>query len=130
MVFSVKKTQSQIAKELGITRQALSMHLRRMKELGLLRTGRGFIDLTDKVSEILGLTGREAFVFLKVHPPKRDETYKQLKRLPAFHIYRVTGEIDVIAVVPQEQLEAFLNNVSKVEGVVSTSSHVVIEALK
>ena len=130
MVFSVKKTQSQIAKELGITRQALSMHLRKMKELGLIRTGRGFIDLTEEVPEVLGLKGKEAFVFIKVQPSKRDETYQQLKKLPALHIYRVTGEIDVIAIVPQDQLEEFLNKVSKVEGIISTSSHIVIEALK
>ncbi len=47
-VHTVEKTQDELSKELGITRQALSNHLKVLKELGYIRTGRGFIDLTEK----------------------------------------------------------------------------------
>ncbi|MDH5685397.1 MAG: helix-turn-helix domain-containing protein, partial [Hadesarchaea archaeon] len=50
----VKKTQAALAEELGITRQALSSHLRELRELGLLNAGRGFIDLSEKAGHILG----------------------------------------------------------------------------
>jgi len=44
-VRTVKKTQDEIASELGITRQALNIHLRTLKELGYIRTGRVLLTL-------------------------------------------------------------------------------------
>jgi len=41
-VHTVKKTQDEIASELGIAKQALNIHLKTFKELGYIRTGRGF----------------------------------------------------------------------------------------
>ena len=54
-VRTVKKTQDEIASELGITRQALAIHLKSLKELGFIRTGRGFVDLTEKALKLLSL---------------------------------------------------------------------------
>ncbi len=129
-VFTVKKTQSEIAKELNITRQALNIHLRKLKREGLIRTGRGFIDITKDALQILGLGTSDAFVFLKVIPKKREEVYKKIKELPAIKIYRVTGEIDLVAIVPQTHLSQFLEKVTTIDGIESTSSHVVISTLK
>jgi DNA-binding Lrp family transcriptional regulator len=130
MVFTVRKTQSEIAKELNITRQALNVHLRKLKKEGLIRTGRGFIDITKEALQVLGLESSEAFVFLKVEPRKREEVYRKIKELPAIRVYRVTGEIDLIAIVPQAHLSRFLEKATTIEGIESTSSHVVISILK
>lgn len=130
MVFTVRKTQSEIAKELNITRQALNVHLRKLKKEGLIRTGRGFIDITKEALQVLGLESSEAFVFLKVEPRKREEVYRKIKELPAIRVYRVTGEIDLIAIVPQAHLSQFLEKATTIEGIESTSSHVVISILK
>ncbi len=54
----VEKTQFALALELGITRQALSNHLRKFRELGMLSSGRGFIDISEKAE--LFLTNRDA----------------------------------------------------------------------
>ncbi len=129
-VFTVKKTQSQLAKELNLTRQALNIHLRRLREEGLIRTGRGFIDLTRKALQVLGAGTSEAFVFLKVAPSKREQVYEIVKTLPSIRLFRVTGEIDLVAMVPQSQLDSFLERVSSIDGVESTSSHVIISVLK
>ncbi|MEM4721578.1 MAG: Lrp/AsnC family transcriptional regulator [Candidatus Methanomethylicaceae archaeon] len=129
-VFTVKKTQTELAKELNLTRQALNIHLRRLREEGLIRTGRGFIDLTRKALQILGAGTSEAFVFLKVVPSKREQVYELVKSLPSIRLFRVTGEIDLVAMVPQAQLDSFLERVSSIEGVESTSSHVIISVLK
>ena len=56
-VRTVKKSQDEIASELGITRQALATHLRTLKVLGFIRTGFGFIDLTEKALKLLGEKG-------------------------------------------------------------------------
>jgi DNA-binding MarR family transcriptional regulator len=62
-VFTVKRTQGELARELNLTRQALNVHLRRLREENLIRTGRGFIDLTERALQILGVGVSEAFVF-------------------------------------------------------------------
>jgi DNA-binding Lrp family transcriptional regulator len=129
-VFTVKTTQGDLARELSLTRQALNIHLRRLREEGLIRTGRGFIDLTEKALVVLGIGTAEAFVFLKIQPFKRDQVYDQVRRLPASRIFRVTGEIDLVAQVPQSRLDGFLESISNIDGVVSTSSHVVISIIK
>jgi len=130
-VYTVTKSQSELARELGITRQALSIHLRKFKEEGLIRTGRGFIDLTEKALKALQIRSADAFVFIKVQPQLRNEAYRKISKLQAINkLFRVTGDIDLIAIVDQSTLDKFLKDVSKVEGVVLTSAHIVIEPLK
>lgn len=129
-VFTVKKTQGELAKELNLTRQALNIHLRRLREEGLIRTGRGFIDLTERALSTLGVGTTEAFVFLKIQPSKREYVYERIKKIASSKVFRVTGEIDLVAIVPQARLDMFLESVSGIDGVVSTSSHVVISLVK
>jgi len=129
-VFTAKKGQGELAKEIGLTRQALNIHLRRLREERMIRTGRGFIDLTEKGLQALGVGTAEAFVFMKIQPSKREHVYEKIRKLPALSVFRVTGEIDLIAQVPQSQLDGFLESVSNIDGVISTSSHVVISIIK
>jgi len=130
-IFIVNKSQSELAKELGITRQALNVHLRKLREEGLIKTGRGFIMLTEKALEILGMRSAEVFVLVKVEPRARNQTYTRIvKTLPVEKVYRVTGEIDLIVVVNQSKLDEFLKQISRIEGVKETVTHVVIETLK
>lgn len=129
-VFTIRKKQVEIADGLGLTRQALNIHLRKLRDAGLIRTGRGFIDLTESALKTLGVGTAEAFVFLKINPPKREQVYEKIRSLQTLDVYRVTGEIDLVAVVPQAQLDRFLEAVSAIDGVVSTSSHVVISSIK
>lgn len=130
-VRSIYKSQSELANELGITRQALSIHLRKLKENGLIRTGRGFIDLTEKALKILEETTSDSFVMIKVQPQKRNQVYEQMTRIPYLKsAYRVTGEIDIIAVVKQSVLDDFLKEISKMDGIILTSTHVVITKIK
>ncbi len=129
-VYTVEKSQEALAKELGITRQALNIHLRRLKEEGLIRTGRGFIDLTEKAVRVLKAQTSSALVLIKVEPKLRQQAYKKIVKLPIEKLYRVTGEIDLVAIVDQSKLDQFLREISSIEGVKETSAHVVIEVLK
>jgi DNA-binding Lrp family transcriptional regulator len=101
-----------------------------MREENLIRTGRGFIDLTERALHVLGVGTTEAFIFLKIQPSQREYVYENVKKLPSSKIFRVTGEIDIVAVVPQARLDEFLEAVSGIDGVISTSSHVVISIIK
>ncbi|RLE57382.1 MAG: AsnC family transcriptional regulator [Thermoprotei archaeon] len=129
-VYTVYISQEELAHELGITRQALSTHLRKLKDLGLIRTGREFIDVTERALEVLGLKASDAFVLIKVEPKARGQVYGRLLTFPVEKIYRVTGDIDLIAVLRQSHLNEFLKQISKLEGIISTSTHIVIEELK
>ncbi len=126
-VHSALKTQEELAKELGISRQALSMHLRQLREQGLIRTGRGFIDLTDRALAEIGRLGEEAFVLVRVEPKHRGDVYRKLCTSPVERVYRVAGEYDIIAVLRAEKLGEVLNLLGEAEGVTETASHVVIE---
>ena len=129
-VRSVKVSQHELAGDLKITRQALSNHLRKLRDAGLVRTGRRFIDITSDGIRVLGEEQGDAFVFIKVAPQLRRSSYDNIRKTGVARIFRVTGEIDLIAMVRRADLESFLHKIAKIEGVKETSSHVVLEPLK
>ncbi|MHA1262740.1 MAG: Lrp/AsnC family transcriptional regulator [Candidatus Freyarchaeota archaeon] len=128
-VCSVYKTQSSLAKDMGITRQGLSNHLRKLRDNGFIRTGRGFIDLTSKALSALGESGIDSFVFMKVFPQKRVKAYEQIRKAGASRLFRVTGTVDIIAQVTQSKLDKFLKKVSEIDGVEETNAHIVLEII-
>jgi len=50
--------------------------------------------------------------------------------MPIEQVYRVTGEVDLVLVLEQNLLASVLRELSKMEGVIHTSSHIVIETIK
>lgn len=125
-VQTVTRTQSQLAKELKITRQALSNHLRKLRALKLIRTGRGFIDLSPDSLQLLGKSTDEALVFLKVEPRFRVQVYERVTQLQPLRLHRVTGSVDMVVAVSGAELAEFLSNVADIDGVVETSTHTVL----
>ena len=126
-VHTVEKTQDEIADELGITRQALSNHLKTLKELEYIRTGRGFIDLTDKALEFLGEKKGDVFIFVRIEPTKRKQVYESIRKLKIKRIHRVTGDIDLIVEADKTRLDEILEEVASLDGVRETITHVVLE---
>ena len=74
--YTLRTTQKELAEKLGISRQALNVHLRKLRNQGYLRTGRGFIDVTEKGLNLIGISANPAFVFLKISPLDRKEAYE------------------------------------------------------
>jgi DNA-binding Lrp family transcriptional regulator len=122
--------QSELAQQLNISRQALNVHLRKLRSQGHIRTGRGFIDVTEKGLAILGVSVNPAFVFVKVSPLKRVNAYEQILKFPVERIYRVTGDIDAIIQVGREKLDDALKKLALVEGIEDTKSYITIQTLK
>ena len=80
--YTLEMKQNELAKELEISRQALNVHLRKLRDLGYIRTGRGFIDVTEEGLKALGVSVNPAFIFVKVSPLKRGEAYRRIMEFP------------------------------------------------
>jgi DNA-binding Lrp family transcriptional regulator len=129
-VSTVQVKQEELAKELSITRQALNIHLKKLREKGFIRTGRGFIDITESGLSFLGRLSQPQFVFTKVSPQKRKNAYQEITKLPTRSIHRVTGDMDLVIIVDREKLDDVLKAISSIDGIEETKSYVTIEALK
>ena len=129
-MYTLQLKQSELATRLNISRQALNVHLRKLRNQGYIRTGRGFIDVTEKGLAVLGVSTNPAFVFVKVSPLKRSEAYQQILKFPIQRVFRVTGEMDAILLVEREKLDEALRKLASVEGIQDTKSYVTIETVK
>lgn len=128
--YTVLVKQSELAKQLEISRQALNVHLRKLRDQGCIRTGRGFIDVTEKGLNVLGLSANPVFVFIKVSPLKREEVYQRIRNFPVQRVFRVAGDMDVLLVVERERLDKALRNLASVKGIRDTKSYITIQVLK
>jgi len=128
--YSLRMKQSDLAKQLGISRQALNVHLRKLRDLNYIRTGRGFIDVTENGLNVLGISSIPAFVFIKVSPRKRSEVYEKIKELTVQRAFRVAGDIDALIMVERNKIDEVLRKLSSIDGVKDTKSYVAIEPIK
>jgi DNA-binding Lrp family transcriptional regulator len=122
--------QDELAGQLGISRQALNVHLRKLRNSKYIRTGRGFIDVTEKGLNILGVSSAPAFVFVKVSPYKRTYAYEKVKELTVQRAFRVAGDVDAVLIVEREKLDGVLKRLSVIDGIQDTKSYVTIETIK
>jgi len=122
--------QDELSNQLGISRQALNTHLRKLKIRGYIRTGRGFIDVTDKGLVAIGVSSTPAFVLLKISPIKRIHVYEQIHQLAISRAFRIAGEVDALIMVEREKLDDVLKMLYKIDGIEDTRSYVTIEVIK
>ena len=128
--YTVQVKQSELAKQLGISRQALNVHLRKLRDFGLIRTGRGFIDVTEEGLRALGVFVNPAFVFIKISPLRREEAYQKMLGFPVQRVFRVAGDVDAVLVVERQRLDEALRKLALVDGVQDTKSYITIQTLK
>lgn len=128
--YTLRLKQDELAKQLGISRQALNVHLRKLRDLRYIRTGRGFIDVTDRGLGALGISSTPAFILIKVSPLKRSYVYEKVKELAVQRAFRIAGDVDALAVVDREKLDEVLKKLSSVDGVQDTKSYVTIEVIR
>ncbi|HYB68078.1 MAG TPA: Lrp/AsnC family transcriptional regulator [Candidatus Acidoferrales bacterium] len=128
--YTLRLKQDELARQLGISRQALNVHLRKLRDLRYIRTGRGFIDVTDHGLSALGISSTPAFILIKVSPLKRSYVYEVVKELAVQRAFRIAGDVDALAVVDREKLDEVLKKLSSVDGIQDTKSYVTIEAIR
>jgi DNA-binding Lrp family transcriptional regulator len=128
--YSLKVKQDELAKELGVSRQALNVHLRKLRDAGCIRTGRGFIDVTEQGLAVLGLSSVPAFVLAKISPVKRIQVYEKIKELAVQRAFRITGDVDALLIVEREKLDDVLKRLYSIDGILDTRSYVTIETIR
>jgi DNA-binding Lrp family transcriptional regulator len=128
--YTLSVNQEDLSSQLGISRQALNVHLRKLKNRGYIRTGRGFIDVTEKGLSALGVSTTPAFILIKVSPIKRIQVYEKIKEIPVSKIFRIAGEVDALLTVERENLDKILKKLYEIDGVQDTRSYVTIETIK
>ena len=129
-IYTLRIKQNEFAAQLGISRQALNVHLRKLRNQGYIRTGRGYIDVTEKGLNLLGISANPAFVFLKISPLRRKEAYEEIFQFPIQRVFRVAGDMDAILVIEREKLDEALKRLANVEGVLDTRTYIAIQTLK
>jgi DNA-binding Lrp family transcriptional regulator len=128
--YTLRVKQDELSEQLGISRQALNVHLRKLKNAGYVRTGRGFIDVTEKGLNALGVSTTPAFILLKVSPIKRIQVYNQIKEIAVIKAFRIAGEMDAFIIVERENLDEILKKLYAIDGIQDTRSYVTIEVIK
>jgi DNA-binding Lrp family transcriptional regulator len=128
--YTLRVKQDELSSQLGVSRQALNVHLRKLKSRGYIRTGRGFIDVTDKGLNALGISTTPAFILLKVSPIMRIHVYEQIRELSVSRAFRIAGEVDALIIVERDNLDEVLKKLYSIDGIEDTRSYVTIEEIK
>jgi len=128
--YTLQMKQNELAGKLEISRQALNVHLRKLRDLNYIRTGRGFIDVTEKGLVVLGVSSTPAFILIKVSPLKRSYAYDKIKELGVQRAFRIAGDVDALVMVEREKLDEALKRLSSIDGVQDTKSYIAIETLR
>jgi DNA-binding Lrp family transcriptional regulator len=128
--FTLRVKQDELATQLGISRQALNVHLRKLRDLNCIRTGRGFIDVTEKGLTTLGISSSPAFIFIRVSPVKRIHVYERIKELTVQRAFRIAGNFDALLLVEREKLDETLKKLYSIDGIQDTRSYVTIETIR
>jgi DNA-binding Lrp family transcriptional regulator len=128
--YTLSVKQDELSNQLGISRQALNVHLRKLKNRDYIRTGRGFIDVTEKGLNALGISTTPAFILLKISPVKRIQVYDKIRELGVSKAFRIAGEVDALIIVERENLDEILKKLYAIDGIQDTRSYVTIEVIK
>ncbi len=128
--YTLRVKQDELSAQLGVSRQALNVHLRKLKNRGYIRTGRGFIDVTDKGLNALGVSTTPAFILIKVSPVKRIQVYSKIKEIAVSKAFRIAGEVDALIIIERENLDEILKKLYAIDGIQDTRSYVTIEIIK
>jgi DNA-binding Lrp family transcriptional regulator len=129
-VYTTKVKQVELAKQLGISRQVLNVHLRKLRSRGYIRPGRGFIDITEEGLKVLGVSASPAFVFVRVSPIKKNEAYQEMAALTVQRAFKVAGDMDAVLIVDKDKLDDVLRKFASVEGIQSIKSYIASQILK
>lgn len=129
-VLTSELTQPELAHRLHITRQALSIHVKRLTESGFIQVGRGFVNVTEKGLKGVGYHRNPVILIVRVTPQNQLEALEKIKKLPASDIFRVAGDADFALLIEQGNLDQVLGSLYAIEGVIETKTLIATETVR
>lgn len=121
---NARATLSELARELGITKQAVGKRLRKLVEAGVIRRFTVEYSLENEVQVI---------ILVKVLPgyivPEVAERIHSLKA--AEEVYEVTGDFDIVVLARLPDISSvnrLVDEIRGVSGVATTNTHIVLRA--
>jgi len=124
-VYTSGMRYSELAKKLNVSRQALSSHLRKLYESGFVETSRDFY-VTEQGLRAMGQWRELALVTVRVASRRRLQVIEQIEGFGEGDVLRVVGDVDLVLIIEQDQLERTLEILSQVEGVLDTRTLLII----
>ncbi|WP_077034639.1 Lrp/AsnC family transcriptional regulator [Pelomonas sp. KK5] len=121
---NARESTANLARKLGIARTTVVARLARLEASGTI------VGYTARLGSDAADRGVQAFVGITVQPKAGREVVKRLGRFPELRqLASVSGEFDYMAVLKAEstmRLDALLDEIGEIEGVIKTTSSVVL----
>ena len=121
---NARASTAELARKLGIARTTVVARLARLEAAGVI------VGYTAKLGSEAQDRGVQAFVGITVQPRAGREVVKTLTGFPELRqLASVSGEFDYMAVLRAEstmRLDALLDEIGEIEGVIKTTSSVVL----
>lgn len=121
---NARASTAELARKLGIARTTVVARLARLEAAGVI------VGYTAKLGSEAQDRGVQAFVGITVQPRAGREVVKTLTSFPELRqLASVSGEFDYMAVLRAEstmRLDALLDEIGEIEGVIKTTSSVVL----
>lgn len=118
----------ELGKRLNMSPSTAYIRVRRLKQMGLIKKIVSIIDY-----QRLGYKVR-AFIFVKVEPKRLEQVAKELSNIEnVLQIQDITGEPSLLLQViarDNEHLAQLLDQIGKIDGVVSTNTMIALRTLK
>ncbi|QPF75862.1 Lrp/AsnC family transcriptional regulator [Roseateles sp. DAIF2] len=121
---NARASTADLARKLGVARTTVVARLARLEQSGVI------VGYTAKLGSEAPDRGVQAFVGITVQPRAGREVVKKLGGFPELRqLASVSGEFDYMAVLRAEstmRLDALLDEIGDIEGVIKTTSSVVL----
>lgn len=118
----------ELGKRLNMSPSTAYIRVRRLKQMGLIKKIVSIIDY-----QRLGYKVR-AFIFVKVEPKRLEQVAKELSNIEnVLQIQDITGEPSLLLQViarDNEHLAQLLDQIGKIDGVLSTNTMIALRTLK
>jgi Lrp/AsnC family transcriptional regulator for asnA, asnC and gidA len=118
----------ELGKKLNMSPSTAYIRVRRLKEAGYIKRTIVLIDYSKVGYRI------KAFIFVKVDPKKFNDVVKLIEKIDkVLQIYDITGEPALLLYAitkDHEDLASLLDEIGKIDGVLSTNTMVVLRTLK
>ncbi|PPE69285.1 Lrp/AsnC family transcriptional regulator [Caldimonas thermodepolymerans] len=121
---NARESAARLARRLGVARTTVLARLARLEQQGVI------VGYTVRLGQEVEGAGLQAYVGITVQPRSGRDVVQRLSRMPEVRqLCTVSGEYDYVAWLragTPERLDALLDEIGEVEGVVKTTTSVVL----